>query len=120
MEWMSKRSSPEVPIRFYRSSAGREPVLDWLHDLTKEDRQTIGRDLMRAQFGWPFGMPLVRSLKNGLWEVRTSLPSRRIARLILCFHDDTLIILHGFIKKTQQTPSQDLALAKQRMKEIST
>ena len=61
---------------------------------------------------------LVGSLKDGLWEVRSSLPSRRIARLILCFHDQMLVVLHGFIKKTQKTPAGDLALAKQRMKEV--
>ena len=70
----------------------------------------IGFDLMRVQFGWPLGMPLVRSLKNGLWEVRSALPSRRIARLILCFHQGTLVVLHGFIKKTRKTPAEDLAL----------
>jgi phage-related protein len=115
---VSKKNSPEVAVRFYRSGAGREPVLDWLRSMPKEDRQAIGFDLMRAQFGWPIGMPLVRSLKDGLWEVRTSLPSRRIARLILCFHDDTLVVLHGFIKKTQQTLPQDLLIARQRMKEV--
>ncbi len=112
---MSKASQPEVPVRFYRSEAGREPVREWLRGLDGEDRRTIGLDLMRVQFGWPIGMPLVRSLKDGLWEVRSSLPSQRIARLILCFHDGLLIVLHGFIKKTQKTPAADLLLAKRRM-----
>lgn len=58
----------------------------------------IGSDLMRVRVGWPIGMPLVRSLKDGLWEVRSTLPSQRIARLILCFHQGTLVVLHGFIK----------------------
>jgi len=74
---------------------------------------------MRVQFGWPIGMPLVRSLKDGLWEVRSSLPSRKIARLILCFHQQTLVVLHGFIKKTQKTPAEDLDLAKRRMREVT-
>jgi phage-related protein len=74
---------------------------------------------MRVQFGWPIGMPLVRNLKDGLWEVRSSLPSYRIARLILCFHENTLVVLHGFIKKTPKTPKDDLALAKKRMKEVT-
>jgi len=74
---------------------------------------------MRVQFGWPIGMPLVRSLKDGLWEVRSSLPSQRIARVLLCFHDDMLIVLHGFIKKTQKTPPSDLELAKRRMREVT-
>lgn len=116
---MSKQQLPEVPVRFFRTAAGREPVLDWLRGLDKEDRRVIGVDLMRVQFAWPIGMPLVRSLKNGLWEVRSSLPSQRIARLLLCFHDDTIVVLHGFIKKTQKTAASDLALAVQRMKEVT-
>ena len=68
----------EIPVRFYRTEAGREPVLDWLRGLDKEDRRAIGLDLMRVQFGWPIGRPLVGSLKDGLWEVRSSLPSQRM------------------------------------------
>jgi phage-related protein len=74
---------------------------------------------MRVQFGWSIEMPLVRSLKDGLWEVRSSLPSQRIARVLLCFHEETLMVLHGFIKKTQKTPAEDLELAKRRMKEVT-
>jgi phage-related protein len=114
-----EEASAEVPVRFYRSATGREPVLEWLRDLDREDRRAIGLDLMRVQFGWPLGMPLVRSLKDGLWEVRSSLPSQKIARLILCFHEKTLIVLHGFIKKTQKTPAADLETAKRRMKEVT-
>jgi len=111
--------SSEMPVRFYRTEAGGSPVLEWLRALDKEDRRAIELDLMRVQFRWPIGRPLVGSLKDGLWEVRSSLPSQRIARLILCFHDQMLVVLHGFIKKTQKTPADDLALAKRRMKEVT-
>lgn len=110
---------PEIPVRFYRTAAGKEPVLDWLRGLNKEDRHKIGTDLIRVQFGWPLGMPLVRSLGGGLWEVRSDLPSNRTARLLLCFHQAMLIVLHGFIKKTQKAPEADLELARRRMKEVS-
>jgi len=116
---MANDQAPEVPVRFYRSSTGRGPVLEWLRSLDREDRRAIGLDLMRVQFGWPIGMSLVHSLKDGLWEVRSSLPSRKIARLILCFHHQTLVVLHGFIKKTQTTPAEELDLAKRRMKEVT-
>jgi phage-related protein len=111
--------NPEIPVRFYRTEVRGTPVLDWLRGLDKEDRHAIGLDLMRVQFGWPIGRPLVGSLKDGLREVRSSLPSQRTARLILCFHDQVLVVLHGFIKKTQRTPADDLALAKRRMKEVT-
>lgn len=117
---MTEGRAPAVPVRFYKTAAGVEPVLEWLRSLDKADRRTIGLDLMRVQFGWPVGMPLVRNLKGGLWELRSTLPSRRIARLLLCSHRGTLVVLHGFIKKTQKTPAGDLVLARRRMKEVTT
>ena len=110
---------PEIPVRFYQTPAGIEPVLEWLRALPREDRHAIGTDLMRAQVGWPIGMPLVRSLGDGLWEVRSTLPSRRIARLLLCFHDGVMVVLHGFIKKSQKTPADDLELARKRKREVT-
>jgi phage-related protein len=117
---MADEQPLRIPVLFYRTTAGREPVLDWLRDLGPEDRRAIGRDLMRAQFGWPVGMPLVRSMKDGLWEVRSTLPSRRIARLMLCFHENKIVALHGFIKKTQRTPGEDIELARRRMREVTS
>jgi len=63
-------------------------------------------------------MPLCRPLGNGLWEVRTSLPSRRIARLLFFVQDDRIGVVHGFINKTQKTASDDLDLARRRGKEM--
>ena len=75
-------------------------------------------DLMRVQYRWPVGMPLCRPMGGGLWEVRTSLPSKTIARVLICFHDGVLVALHGFIKKTQKTPDEELKIARRRMKEV--
>ncbi len=110
---------PEIPVQFFQTAAGKEPVRDWLRTLDVEDRQTIGQDLMRVQIGWPIGMPLVRSLKDGLWELRSDLQSNKTSRLLLCFHQSQLIVLHGFIKKTQKTPASDLDLARRRMMEVT-
>lgn len=106
-----------TPLVFYRSQAGRDPVRDWLKGLPLEDRREVGQDLMRAQFRWPVGMPLVRPMGQGLHEVRTNLPSGRIARVLMFMCGGELVALHGFIKKTQATPKADLDLARQRMKE---
>lgn len=113
-----KEKTPEIPVRFFRTDNGLEPTLEWLRDLDREDRRTIGLDLMRVQFGWPIGMPLVRSLKDGLWEVRSTLPGGKIARILLCHHDGGLVVLHGFIKKTRKTPDEALALARRRMGKV--
>lgn len=110
----------EIPVIFYRTSTRVEPVRDWLRSLPEEDRRKIGVALATAQVGWPVGLPLCRALGGGLWEVRSSLPSRRIARLLFCIHEKRIGIAHGFIKKTQQTPQDELDLARKRMKEMIT
>ena len=73
---------------------------------------------MRVQFRWPIGMPLCRAMGDGLWEVRTNLPSNRIARLLFCLAQDRIVVLHGFIKKTQKTPDSELKLARRRKREF--
>ena len=107
-----------LPIRFYQSASGREPVRDWLKSLSVEDRRILGTDLRTLELGWPLGMPLCRALGNGLWEVRSSLPQGRIARVIFCTHDQQAIVLHGFIKKSQKTPKPDMDLAMRRKREV--
>ncbi len=115
---MEDEQRPKISVRFYRTAGGVEVVRDWLKDLDQGDRHAIGLDLMRVQYRWPVGMPLCRSLKGGLWEVRTDLPSRRIARTLFFAHDGSIVVVSGFIKKTQKTPDAELALARQRMKEF--
>ncbi len=107
-----------IELYFYSTGQGNEPVREWLKELEEADRRAIGLDLQRVQYRWPVGMPLCRSMKGGLWEVRTSLPSNRVARVMICFHDGDLYALHGFIKKTQATPDADLKLAQKRKKEV--
>lgn len=109
-----------ISLSFWRSTKGREPVREWLTELPLEDRRVIGRDMMKVQFGWPIGLPLCRPLSDGLWEVRSSLPSKREARVLFGFHDGELIALHAFFKKTQRTPPEELTLARQRLKEVHT
>jgi phage-related protein len=80
----------------------------------------VGRDLAKVQFGWPIGLPLCRPLSGGLWEVRSSLPSKREARVFFGFHDGMLIALHAIIKKARKTPAADLAVARVRLKEMKS
>jgi phage-related protein len=107
-----------LPARFYRSDSGREPVREWLKPLNHEDRRIIGEDIKDVEFSWPVGMPLVRSLGRELWEVRSRLPRGRIARVIFCVEPDCMVLLHGFMKKTQQTPKREIDLAMERRKGI--
>ena len=88
-----------------------------MQSLPKKDKKLIGEDIKTIQFGWPLGMPLVRKLTSGIWEVRTQLDNK-ISRVLFTIYDDHCVLLHGFIKKTQKTPKQDLDLAIRRMKQI--
>ena len=105
-----------LPAHFYRLDSGKEPVREWLKELEPEDRKAIGEDIKDVEFAWPLGLPLVRPLGRGLWEVRSSLTQGRIARIIFCVSGGQMVLLHVFIKKTQATPTQEIDLALKRMK----
>ncbi|NOU22719.1 MAG: type II toxin-antitoxin system RelE/ParE family toxin [Methyloglobulus sp.] len=106
---------PTLPVRFFKTESGNEPVREWLKELPGQDRKTIGEDIKTVQFGWPMGMPLVDHIEGDIWEVRSKL-GNRIARVLFALDGSTMVLLHGFIKKTNKTPDQDKDLAKQRLK----
>jgi phage-related protein len=106
-----------LPAVFFRTETGSEPVRDWLKDLSVHDKRSIGEDIMAVEFGWPLGLPFCRSLKGGLWEVRSNIRNG-IARVLFCIHEDQMVLLHGFVKKAQKTPKADLDLAKQRKRDL--
>ena len=106
----------KLDVVFFRSENGSEPVREWLRSLTKTDKKIIGSDIKTVQFGWPLGMPLVRSLVDGLWEIRIKLTNGRIARVIFFMDKSTMVLVSGFIKKTKKTPKTEIDLAKSRKK----
>jgi len=108
---------PILDVRFFRTDAGAEPVREWLKELPAIDRRTIGEDIKTVQFGWPLGMPLVGHLGGDIWEVRIKLENR-IARVLFALEGQTMLLLHGFIKKQQATPKPNLDLARDRLKQL--
>ena len=106
----------KIIARFYILDSGREPVRDWLLDLDQADRKIIGKNIMKVEFGWPIGMPYSRNLEKGLYEVRCNITYGRIARVLFCIDKNRMILLHGFIKKTQATPDKEKTIARKRMK----
>jgi phage-related protein len=108
---------PFTVVFFQEPSSKKEPVREWLKELTKEDKKVLGHDLMVLQFNWPLGMPLVKSLGKGLWELRSTLNSK-IARVLFVQRKDKIILLHAFIKKTQKTPSNEIEISLKRLKQI--
>ena len=107
-----------IPLVFFQTESGAEPVREWLLELPKADRRVIGLGLKELEFGWPIGMPLCRAMGSGLFELRVSLVSRRIARVFVCAFEDELYALHAFIKKTQKTPDSELKLARKRKRQM--
>ncbi|MBI3881541.1 MAG: type II toxin-antitoxin system RelE/ParE family toxin [Verrucomicrobia bacterium] len=107
------KSERPLKVVFFKTEAGNEPVRDWLKELPKEECKTIGADILTVQYAWPVGKPLVDHLGDGLWEVRSRL-ANRIARTLFAVVDEEIVLLHGFIKKQQKTPANELDLAKKR------
>ncbi len=112
-----KDSGPILDVVFHKTDAGIEPVREWLKSLPREDRRTIGEDIKTAQYGWPLGMPLIRKMERGLWEVRSN-ASTGIARVIFTVPGPTMILLHGFPKKSQKTPLNELDTARRRLNNL--
>jgi phage-related protein len=108
---------PVLDIYFYKAEQGNEPVRQWLQELSLMDRKRIGEDIKTVQFGWPLGMPLVRHLDGDLWEVRIPL-NKRIARVLFVLDANSMVLIHGFIKKQQKALKTDLDLAKDRVKKL--
>ncbi len=117
---MADKTLPPVPrlqrritAEFYQTEGGNEPVREWLKTLPLAERQAVGRDVRKAEYGWPLGMPTCDALGDGLWEVRTTLENR-IARVFFCLAEGRMVLLHGIIKKSRTAPKVDLDTARKR------
>ena len=106
-----------VSAVFWKEINDKEPVRDWLKSLTKHQKKIIGEDIKTVEMGWPLGMPLVKNLSKGIWEVRCNFKNG-IARILFKMYENQMVLLHGFIKKSQKTPSKDLTIALKRAKTL--
>ena len=115
----SKTDNHDIRLQvvFFRTENGNEPVREWLKSLSREDKRIIGEDIKTVQFGWPLGMPVVRKIDQGLWEVRSRLVDR-IARVLFTVEAGRMVLVHGFIKKSEKTPLDDLNLARRRLSQL--
>jgi phage-related protein len=101
-------------VNFYRTDAGKEPVRDWLLQMDKQSRKAIGEDIKVVQLRWPLGMPLVRKIEASLWEIRSHVKDG-IARVFFTVDRPVMVLLHGFIKKSQRTPANELQVVRCRL-----
>jgi phage-related protein len=110
--------SKKLQARFFATGAGRKPVREWLLDMSEDDRRIVGKDIQKVEFGWPIGMPYCRPLGHSLWEVRSNLTDGKIGRVIFSIVEGEIVLLHGFVKKSQKTPPQEIELALKRKREL--
>jgi len=113
---MIRNEENKLDVIFFKLHSGKEPVREWLKEREKPDRLIIGTDIKTVQYGFPIGMPLVRPMGDGLYEVRSDLSNKRISRVFFCVENEQVILLHGFIKKSQKTPDNELDIARKRYK----
>ena len=104
-------------MKFFKTETGNEPVREWLLSLSQDEKKIIGEDIKTVQFGWPIGMPAARKVSKDLWEVRSNLNSK-IARVLFTVDGSKIILLHGFIKKTQNIPAKELDIVKRRLSNL--
>lgn len=114
---LENRSRKRVEVRFFKTDRGNEPVREWLRELSAADKKVIGMDIMTVEVGWPLGMPTCRQIRDELWEIRSGLEGRRIARVLFFVDKKYLLLVHAFIKKSQTTPKKDIDLAFKRIRE---
>jgi len=82
-------------------------VRDFLVKLKREDRKIIGADIFMVQEGFPLGYPLVEKVDKDLWEIR-SIITDGVCRIFSTIHKETMVLLHGFIKKSKKIPKTEL------------
>ena len=115
-------TEPKLRVVFFRTDSGNEPVREWLENLEEEDERTIDADIAVVAEHWPSVLrtSLVKKLQGegNLWEIRSRISyGKRITRVLFTVESGEIILLHGFIKKSQKTPQKDLLLARKRSKQ---
>jgi phage-related protein len=106
-------------VNFYRLHNGNSPVEEFLDSLTGKQAQKVLWVLQLIEELDVIPRQYFKKLvdREGIWEVRIQF-GKDIFRLLGFFDGGTLLILtNGFAKKTQKTPSQEIALAVRRREE---
>lgn len=109
----------ELRVVFFRTDRGNDPVRDWLEGLGERDEMIIDTDITVVAENWPSVLRtnLVKKLQGeeGLWEIRSRISAgKRVARVLFTVEAGEIILLHGFVKKSQRTPRKDLRIARRR------
>lgn len=111
-----ERAEP-LKAAFFKTEKGNQPCRDFIISLNQEDKKEVGAEIFEVQEGFPIGLPLVRKMNSDLWEIRVDL-SDGICRIFFTIMNNTMILLHGFVKKSQKTPQNELKTAENRLKQF--
>ena len=106
-----------LQVVFFETESGNQPVRDFILERTRENRKEMGSDIFAVQKGFPLGLPLVEKLDTDLWEVRCHL-SDGICRIFFTIFQETMVLLHGYIKKSQKITLKEMKTAKGRLAEF--
>jgi phage-related protein len=109
-------------ILFYRAKDGSRPVADYIIALKRKNDKDSRIKLNKIQdyinalgeYGLQLREPYIKHLDGEIWELR---PLRdRI--LFVAWHDDSFVLLHQFMKKTQKTPAREIEKAKRELADL--
>ena len=109
-----KRKNPLACV-FFETEQKNQPVRDFLLKLQREDRKKVGADIFTVQEGFPLGYPLVEKIDHDIWEIRSTIADG-ICRIFFTIYEETMVLLHGFVKKTKKLPKTELKTAHDRLK----
>ena len=104
----------ETPLdaAFYKTKQDNQPCRDYLMSLSKDDRREVGADIFAVQKGFPLGLPL-----SCLYGRRRSNIADGISRVFFTVDNNKMVLLHGFTKKSQKTPQNEIDTAESRLKD---
>lgn len=106
-------------IQYYISSAGENPVKDFIESLSRQQKTKVFRIFMHIEeYGLLSIIPHIKKLTGTpLWEIRI-LGKDNIRIFYATMSKDGIIVLHGFVKKSHKTPSKEIEAALHRYKGI--
>lgn len=100
-------------VEFYETEKGERPGIDFINTLDVKLRAKVFRDLkLLEEKGNELRLPYSESLGDGIFELRTIQGNNIVRNLYFFIIGRKIIITHGFRKKTQKTPSEEILKAK--------
>ena len=105
-------------IVYYKTPRGKDVIKDFLDELQENTQAKVGRQLdLLEKYGFALRMPYVKAFGNGLMELRVR--GNQEVRIFYTFiREGKICLLHGFIKKSQATPTRELVIARKRQSKV--